>query len=462
MGENDTIAAISTPVGEGGIGVVRISGKEAFPIGKQIFVPRRERDPEYPRSHYLYYGHVLSGENQVIDEVLVAFMKAPRTYTREDTVEINCHSGILTLRLILKKVLESGARMAQPGEFTRRAFLNGRIDLSQAESILKIIRARSDEAVKIGVSNLQGRLSKEIGKIRNKILDVMARIEAGLDFPEEIEEEVEMEREVKEELMRVEERLADIAEGAERGRALQEGLFTAIIGKPNAGKSSLLNALLKEERAIVDEVPGTTRDLLEGFLNVCGYPLCLIDTAGIHGAVDPVEREGISRAKKAVAKARLVIVVLDGSTDWSKDDETVAELIRQGQLAVVVINKMDLTQRITIKEVKSRLPGYPVVLTSATMNRGIDRLEEAIGSLLDRSLGGKASESPAMVSLRHAGIVQEAREHIDRAIQASAYQPLELVSIDLKEAWLKLGEITGETVTEELLDRIFSEFCIGK
>lgn len=462
MSDLDTIAAISTPIGEGGIGIVRISGTEAFAIGKKIFKPRREQGPDYPRSHHLYYGHIVSAENEVIDEVLAAFMKAPRTYTREDIVEINCHSGILTLRLILKRVLESGARLAQPGEFTRRAFLNGRLDLSQAESILKIIRARSDEAVKIGLSNLQGRLSREIGRIRDKIMAVLARIEARLDFPEDVEEEIDPDREVKEELEEIVAELSDLAAGAERGRALQEGLYTAIIGKPNAGKSSLLNALLREERAIVDEVPGTTRDLLEGFLTVKGYPLCLIDTAGIHRTDDPVERKGISRAKGAVERARLLIVVLDGSTGWSKEDQAVADLIQPEQLAVIVINKMDLPLRIGVEEVQARLPGHPVVLTSATENRGIERLEETIGSLLDRKLGGKDSESPAMVSLRHAAIAREAQELVCGALRALPRQPLELLSIDLKEAWLKLGEITGETVSEELLDRIFSEFCIGK
>lgn len=462
MNESDTIAAISTPVGEGGIGIVRISGKDAFSIGKNIFVPHRKPAPDYPRSHYLYYGHILSECNEAFDEVLVTFMKAPRTYTREDTVEIDCHSGILTLRMILKRVLKAGARMAGPGEFTRRAFLNGRIDLSQAESVLKIIRARSDEAVKIAVSNLKGRLSKETGEIRDRILDVLARIEAHMDFPEDLDEEVEMDRETREELIRIKELLGKMADGVERGRALQEGLTTAIIGKPNAGKSSLLNALLKEQRAIVHEVPGTTRDLLEGFLTVGGYPLRLIDTAGIHGAVDPVEREGIARAKGAVAEARLLIVVLDASTSWSKDDEDVASLIRPGQLVVVVINKMDLDQRINVPEVAARLQGYPVVQTSATLNRGIDQLEDVIVNLLDRNLGTVAAESPAIMTLRHAGIVQEACDLIEMALRASEYQPLELVSLDLKEAWMKLGEINGATVSEELLDRIFSEFCIGK
>ncbi len=462
MNVSDTIAAISTPVGEGGIGIVRMSGKDAFSIGDSIFLPYRKHSRGYPRSHYLYYGHILTERDDPFDEVLVSFMKAPRTYTREDTVEINCHSGILTLRMILKRVLRAGARMAGPGEFTRRAFLNGRIDLSQAESILKIIRARSDEAVKKAVLNLGGHLSKEVGGIREEILSILARLEAHLDFPEDLEDEVEMDRETGKRLMAIVGHLEKMAGRADRGRAMQDGITTAIIGKPNAGKSSLLNALLKEQRAIVHEIPGTTRDLLEGFLTVCGYPLRLIDTAGIHDAVDPVEKEGILRARRAIAEARLLIIVLDGSTPWGAGDEIVASLIRPEQLAVIVINKMDLAQRIDLKEIASSLQGYPVVQTSATLNRGLDDLEDVIVALLDQNLGVDASESPAIISLRHAAIIREARALIEVALQASAYQPLELLSFDLKEAWNKLGEITGENVSGELLDRVFSEFCIGK
>lgn len=462
MNESDTIAAISTPVGEGGIGIVRMSGKDAFSIGDSIFLPYRKHSSGYPRSHYLYYGHILTESNDPFDEVLLSFMKSPRTYTREDTVEINCHSGILTLRMILKRVLKAGARMAGPGEFTKRAFLNGRIDLSQAESVLKIIRARSDEAVKKAVLNLGGQLSEEVGRIREEILSIIARMEAHLDFPEDLEDEIEMDRGAGDRLMDIMDYLEKMAGRAERSRAVQDGITTAIIGKPNAGKSSLLNALLKEQRAIVHEIPGTTRDLLEGFITVCGYPLRLIDTAGIHEAVDPVEKEGILRARRAIAEARLLIIVLDGSTPWGEGDEIVASLIRPEQLAVIVINKVDLIQRIDPREIASHLQGYPVVQTSAILNRGLDDLEDAIVDLLDKNLGADALESPAIVSLRHAGIIREARALIKVALQASAYQPPELVSLDLKEAWNKLGEITGENVSGKILDRIFSEFCIGK
>ncbi len=462
MSEGDTIAAISTPVGEGGIGIVRISGKDAFSIGKKMFLPWRKPSRGYPRSHYLYYGHILSGNSDRLDEALVTFMRAPRTYTREDSVEINCHSGILTLRVILKRALEEGARMAGPGEFTRRAFLNGRIDLSQAESVLKIIRARSDEAVKKAVLNVGGHLSKEIGELREGILNILIRLEAHLDFPEDLEDEVKLDDKTREEMIRIVERLGKLTDGAERGRVMQEGLITAIAGKPNAGKSSLLNALLKEQRAIVHEIPGTTRDLLEGFITVCGYPLRLIDTAGIHGTDDPVEKEGVLRARGAITEARLLIVVLDGSTSWSEDDESVASLLRPGQLVVVVINKMDLDQKIDRSRVTEHFQGYPLVQTSATLNQGIDLLEDVIVNLLDKNLGPVAAESPAIVTLRHAGIILEARTLMEKALQANEYWPLELVSLDLKDAWLRLGEISGENISGEILDRIFSEFCIGK
>lgn len=463
LASGETIAAISTPLGEGGIGIVRISGEKAFNIGEKLFVPRkREASPGYPRSHRLYYGHVFNGRGELIDEVLLSFMKAPHTYTREDTVEINCHSGVYTLRMILKEVLRAGARPARAGEFTRRAFLNGRIDLGQAESILKLIRARSEEGAKAAAANLKGRFSQRIKELRERMLLLLARVEAHLDFPEELEDDSGLEDELRKELAQVSKLLKKLEGGAERGAVMQEGLVSAIVGKPNAGKSSLLNALLQEQRAIVHELPGTTRDPLEGYLTVRGYPLRLIDTAGIHGTADPVERAGIKRAEDAVSGARLLILVLDGSTAWSKDDDAVAALIRPGQLAVIVVNKIDLPQQISKAIISERFGQYPVVRTAAIKNEGIERLEETIAGLLDRNLGAVSAESPVMAHLRHARIVEETRDHIERALEASLGEPIEMVVIDLREAWRKLGEITGETVSEELLDKIFSEFCIGK
>ncbi|NMD42463.1 MAG: tRNA uridine-5-carboxymethylaminomethyl(34) synthesis GTPase MnmE [Firmicutes bacterium] len=460
---DETIAAISTPLGEGGIGIVRISGKEAFSIGQKIFSPRKKKaGGDYPRSHHLYFGDLLSREGETIDEVLVSFMKGPHTYTCEDTVEINCHSGIFTLRLILQRVLEAGARAARPGEFTRWALLNGRIDLSQAESVLNIIRARSDEAVRTSAANMQGYFSREIGRMRQELLGLLAWIEAQLDFPEDLEADSAREGQLQDELGRMIGLLEQISRGAQRGMVMQEGLASAIVGKPNAGKSSLLNALLGEQRAIVHELPGTTRDLLEGYLTVRGYPLRLIDTAGIHGTADPVEQAGIEKAREAVAGAGLLIVVLDGSTAWDDDDEAVVSLMREGQPAVIVINKSDLPQQLSSAEMGMRFSGRPLVLTAAIKNKGIEQLEKSIERLLDRDLGTAPQESPVVVNLRHAEIVDRARNHLETARQALTELPLELAAIDLREAWWILGEITGETAPAELLDRIFQDFCIGK
>lgn len=463
MNMEETIAAISTPLGEGGIGIVRVSGEEAFSIGRAVFIPgKRRKDADYPRSHHLYHGYIATAQGARLDEVLVAFMRAPHTYTREDVVEINCHSGIFTLRLILRRVLEAGARLARPGEFTQRAFLKGRIDLSQAESTLKMIRARSEEAVKIAAANMGGRLSQKVSEIRERMLNLWARMEAQFDFPEDLEEDAALGDEARAEMSAIREALGKMARTAEKGWAIQEGLASAIAGKPNAGKSSLLNALLREQRAIVHELPGTTRDLLEGYLTVGGYPLRLIDTAGIHGTRDPVERAGIEKTRDAVAAARLLILVLDGSVPWSGDDQAVAELIRPGQLVVVVINKIDLPAELAGEEIERHFSGHPVVRTSATGGLGLERLEQVIVNLLDSNLGAIPGESPLVVDLRHARVVEEAREGLERALGALSAYPLELAGIDLREAWKKLGEITGETVSEELLEKIFSEFCIGK
>ena len=463
MSFDDTIAAISTPLGEGGIGIVRISGAEAYSIGKRLFVSQKSGvSPHHPRSHHLYYGHLYSCQGELIDEVLLSFMKSPHTYTREDTVEINCHSGVFTLRTILNEVLRAGARQARPGEFTKRAFLNGRIDLGQAESTLKLIRARSKEGAKAAAANVKGKFSKSVKALRERMLLVLARIEAHLDFPEELEDDRGWEGGIREELEQISTLLEKMARTAERGDVMQAGLVSAIAGKPNAGKSSLLNALLQEQRAIVHELPGTTRDPLEGYLTISGYPLRLIDTAGIHGSDDPVEQAGIRKAEDAVSGARLIIFVLDGSTAWDKDDETVAKLIKPDQMVVLVINKNDLPQQLDEALISERFSGYPVVRTEAIKNEGVEHLEEIIAALLDCNLGTVSPETPVAIHLRHARAVEVARACLDRAMKTFSVHPIELVALDLEEAWHKLGEITGDSASEELIDKIFSEFCIGK
>ncbi|HHX87150.1 MAG TPA: tRNA uridine-5-carboxymethylaminomethyl(34) synthesis GTPase MnmE, partial [Firmicutes bacterium] len=332
MVKRDTIAAISTPLGEGGIGIVRISGPDAFTIGQKIFTPARTPSKPYPKNRYLYYGYLTNEAGETLDEALVSFMKAPYTFTREDIVEINGHSGAMALRMILKEVLTAGARAAEPGEFTKRAFLNGRIDLSQAESVLKLIRARSERAVKIATANLKGILSNKVTGLKQQALATLAHLEAELDFPEEIFGEAnQVER--QQELGELQSGLEQLLKGADQGLMFQEGVATAIVGKPNVGKSSMLNALLGQQRAIVHEIPGTTRDILEGMLLLEGFTIRLIDTAGIHGTADPVEKIGVERSRAAAEQARLLLIVFDGSSPMTKEDEMIINLKRDEQKA---------------------------------------------------------------------------------------------------------------------------------
>lgn len=461
MIENDTIAAISTPLGEGGIGIVRLSGPDAYAIVKGIFECRKNAAQAYPEPRRLYYGSVRDRDGAALDEVLVSFMPAPHTYTREDIVEINCHSGIFALRAILKLVLECGARLAEPGEYTKRAFINGRIDLSQAEAVLGMIRARSEEAVKMAARTLDGELTQKIGEIRDRIIEVRAPLEASIDYPEEFTEEDYLEESLPEALKELLLKIRSLLEGVERSRSYQEGVSVAIVGRPNVGKSSLLNALLRQQKAIVHETPGTTRDLLEGYLNIGGYPIRLIDTAGIQGTDDPVEIKGMERSRAAASQARILIIVLDGSAGWTDLDQEIADLKEAEQGLVVVINKKDLEQKLLVEIVKNNFPGGEIVETTAIAGDGIQQLEEAVTRQLDLVLGS-GTENTIVFSLRHEEILMEALSNIEDAARAFKNQPVELVSLDLQNAWQKLGEITGDTLSEALLDRIFNQFCLGK
>ncbi len=461
MQNSDTIVAISTPLGEGGIGIVRLSGTDAFSIARQMFECKMCGKETYPQPRTLYHGFIRNKDSKRIDEVLTAFMPAPKTYTREDIVEINCHSGIINLRLILKLTLEYGARLAEPGEFTKRAFINGRIDLSQAEAVMNIVRARSEEAVHVATKSLQGELTKEINKIRDSIITIRAPLEAWFDYPDEYEDYVPSSKDLKKGLARIQEEISGLLQGVERNRAYQEGVSVAIIGRPNVGKSSLLNALLRQQKAIVHEVPGTTRDMLEGFMNLGGYPVRLVDTAGIQGTKNPVEKEGIVRSRRAADEARLLIMVVDSSVCWSKADEEIAGIRKPHQGLVVVANKKDLDRKITLQKILFLHPDAKIVETAAINGAGIDELERAVTEQLDH-LFGEAAESPAVVSLRHEEILKEALMSILNAGKVIDKQPLELISLDLYYVWSKLGEITGDTVSDALLDRIFSEFCLGK
>ncbi len=460
MNAMSTIAAISTPLGEGGIGIVRLSGPDAFDIVKKIFYPAHKPRGTYPKNRYLYFGYLKNSAGETLDEVLVSFMKKPHTFTREDVVEINGHGGAISLRMILKEVLLAGARVAEPGEFTKRAFLNGRIDLSQAESMLKLIRARSEKAVKIATANMKGVLSNKIAELREKALWILAHLEAELDFPEEIPGQAEQSARLSE-LIGLEEGLERLLQGAERGIMYQEGVATAIIGRANVGKSSLLNALLGQQRAIVHEVAGTTRDLLEGLLVLGGFTIKLIDTAGIQGTADPVEKIGVERSRAAAEQARLLLVVFDGSAPMTEQDEIIIDLKKPGQKAIYIVNKIDIGTQEEYKQLESRFPDIPLVYISALKSLGLEELETAIVDQLEKSPAAEGIE-PMLVSLRHVENISDALHCIRRARAMWGRDPLEIVSFEIRSAWEKLGFITGETVSDELLDYIFKEFCIGK
>ncbi len=474
--QNDTIAAIATPPGQGGIGVIRVSGSEAFAL-VQAFFQYAGKAGGLPPSHMLTYGRIVDpATREIIDEVLVAFMHAPHTYTRENVVEIQGHGGPLVLQRILRLLLVGGARLANPGEFTLRAFLNGRLDLAQAEAVMDLISAQTEAGQRLAVQQLRGRVSEQVQDARHAILGVLARIEASIDFPED-DIPTPQASELRPLIERAQEKLAALLAGSERGRLYRQGLRTAIIGRPNVGKSSLLNALLRSERAIVTPIAGTTRDTVEEVTNLRGIPLYLIDTAGITPSSDPVEQIGVQRSRAAAESAEVVLLVFDGSEPLSERDRQVSEELRamgfggedqsqeddaRRRAMLVVVNKADRQQVLRLEEVEQLWPGVGQVVTSTLTGQGLAELEGALANLV---LGGQASfgEEVLITSVRHQAALRAAAEHLQASQRALAEGlPLDFVSIDLDAAYDALGEVTGETASEDLLERIFSEFCIGK
>lgn len=455
----DTIAAISTPVGEGGIGVVRLSGPRAYEIGMEVFNPRHESD-EFPQSHRLYYGHVVDERGEIMDEVMVSFMKAPATYTREDIVEINCHSGVVMLKMILDLLIRYGARMAEPGEFTKRAFINGRIDLSQAESVLNLIQARSEKAAKSAVRSLQGELAQKVKSLKQDLVSILASVEATLDFPEDVED---MEKEnLAAWLNQIYEQVQKLYESSLKGSVFQNGLKVSIVGKPNVGKSSLLNILVQREKAIVTEIPGTTRDVLEEQVNIKGVPVWFMDTAGIRQTGDPVENIGVTQARETIEAADLVLVVIDASTGIDAEDREILQgIIREGKEFILVVNKIDISDLEPEKEVYSEVTSDRVVKISAKELTGIEDIENILVWLVEE---GElfSGEEPLVLSLRHQEALLQVKEHLGDALENLETNPLDIISVDLKMAEEIMGEITGDYVGEDLLDHIFSNFCIGK
>ncbi|ERM91607.1 tRNA modification GTPase [Caldanaerobacter subterraneus subsp. tengcongensis MB4] len=459
--EFDTIAAISTFPGEAGIGIVRISGDEALEIISKIFRPFRKKDIKSVKSHTIHYGHIVDPETgEVYDEVLVTVMRKPNTYTREDVVEINCHGGIVVSSKILELVLKHGARLAEPGEFTKRAFLNGRIDLSQAEAVIDIITSKTMLANRYAQKQLAGVLGQKMKDLKNKIMELLSHLLALIDFPEEDVEELERE-EIKRRAKDILNDIEYLIASSESGRIIREGLKTAIIGKPNVGKSSLLNALLKQNRAIVTDIPGTTRDVIEEYMNIKGIPIKLIDTAGIRHTDELVEKIGVEKSKEVLAEADLILFVLDASRDLTKEDYEIFDIL-SGKNIIFVLNKVDLPKKIDEEELK-KLVGNGIIVEVSTVERtGLDKLESEIYNLVFK---GKvsATEEEIITNARHREVLINAKKHMESVIEAieKGYSE-DLITIDVNGALNEIGKITGETATEDVINQIFERFCVGK
>ncbi|MDA8170619.1 MAG: tRNA uridine-5-carboxymethylaminomethyl(34) synthesis GTPase MnmE [Nitrospiraceae bacterium] len=472
MDGRDTIAAISTPPGEGGIGIVRLSGPDALRISSEIFIPAKGKRPAKVKSRRMLYGLIADPKTGAgIDEVLMTVMPAPNTYTREDMAEINCHGGALPLRKTLELVLRAGARLALPGEFTKRAFLNGRIDLTQAEAVLELIRAKSDMAEKAALAQLKGELGGRIKGLSDRLAGLRAHLEATIDFPEE-DIETGAGAEFADRIEDIREAVNALSRTFEEGRLLRDGVKTAILGKPNVGKSSLLNALLGVSRAIVTPIPGTTRDVISEYMNLGGHALKIMDTAGIRKGRDRPELEGVKRSLEALDEADLVLCVLDGSSGLEKEDFEVMERIKAGwKRCILVINKTDLPRAWPASSVSGRLSepsgaaerdAAGAVPVSAKTGQGIDGLKEKITAGFRDGLG-PAESGPVITSIRHASALEGAAGALGRALEAMrAGMPPEIVSIELADALHELGAITGQVSAEDILARIFEEFCIGK
>ncbi len=453
---DDTIAAIATPLGEGALAVIRLSGGEAFAIADKVFVPQgksSQKTSEAP-THTLQYGHIVSN-GRTVDEVLVAVMRAPRTFTREHAVEITCHGGVLTAKMVLDAVLASGARMAEPGEFTRRAFLNGRIDLTQAEAVADLIAARTELAVAAANEQLAGKLSQRINQVRDQMMLTLAHIEAHIDFPEE-----DIAPDTHEQLLaRLRDSVAfmdELLRTANEGQVLRRGIRAAIVGRPNVGKSSLLNQLLGHDRAIVSSIPGTTRDTIEETANIRGIPVVFIDTAGLREGTDEIEIEGIKRSRTSLERAELILHVLDNSEPLTDAD---SNYLREfaGKKRIIVRNKSDLAPRLELPT-----NGAPVVAMSCTSGVGLESLKDTIKSLV-WSGEIRADMLQVMINSRHQDALRRAREATEKTIASfEDSEALEIAAMELRIATDAIGEVVGKTSTEDLLDSIFSQFCIGK
>lgn len=460
--KTDTIAAIATAMTNSGIGIIRISGEDAFTVIDRIYQSKNgKKKLSEEKSHTVHYGYIVDDtkENKIIDEVMVLIMRAPNTYTREDTVEIDCHGGVLVMQKILDTVVCHGARPAEPGEFTKRAFLNGRIDLTQAESVMDVISSKNEFALKSSISQLQGSLQKEIKELREKIIYEIAFIESALDDPEHINID-RYGQKLKTVAEECKERIEHLLDTADNGKILKEGIDTVIVGKPNAGKSSLMNVLLKKERAIVTDIAGTTRDVLEEQMNLNGITLNIIDTAGIRDTEDIVEKIGVDKAKDYLVNADLIIYVVDSSTPLDENDEKIMEMIKD-RTALVLLNKSDLDTVTTEEMIASHLD-QKIIKVSMKENQGVDELENAIKELF---FHGKVelNDEVYITNARHKAALSNAKDSLNMVLDSIAMEmPEDFYSIDLMNTYEELGNILGESLGEDLVNEIFSKFCTGK
>ncbi|WP_420494029.1 tRNA uridine-5-carboxymethylaminomethyl(34) synthesis GTPase MnmE [Macrococcus psychrotolerans] len=458
--ELDTIASISTPMGEGAIAIVRLSGSDAVSIADKLYKGKYQLNDV--ASHTINYGHIIDpASKEVVEEVMVAVMRAPRTYTREDIVEINCHGGIMTVNRVLELALTNGAKLAEPGEFTKRAFLNGRIDLSQAEATMDFIRSKTDRASRVAMQQIEGRLSVLIKGLRQSILEILAQVEVNIDYPEYDDVEEATNTFLMEEARKIEGSITNLLQTANQGKILREGLSTVIVGKPNVGKSSMLNNLIQDNKAIVTEIAGTTRDVLEEYVNVRGVPLRLVDTAGIRETEDIVEKIGVERSREALKKADLILYVLNNNEILTEEDYKLAEIIKNEDV-IVIVNKTDLENKLDLEEVKTMVGNAPIVKTSMLSQQGIEELEEQIRTLF--FAGEVSNQDMTYVSnARHISLLKSAKTSIGDAISAAELGvPIDMIQIDLIKTWELLGEVIGESVDDGLIDQLFSQFCLGK
>ena len=449
-------------MGEGAIAIVRLSGPDSIKIADKLFKSIGNKKLSEVATHTIHYGHIMDpATNEVVEEVMVSLMRGPKTFTKEDVVEINCHGGLASVNRLLQLTTSHGARIAEPGEFTKRAFLNGRIDLSQAEAVMDLIRAKTDRAMNVALGQMEGRLSKLIKHLRQEILETLAQVEVNIDYPEYDDVEEMTQQVMFEKSKYIKTEIEKLLQTSQQGKILREGLATVIVGRPNVGKSSLLNSLVQENKAIVTDIPGTTRDVIEEYVNVRGVPLRLLDTAGIRETEDIVERIGVEKSRKVLREADLILLVLNYADDLTEEDKNIFKAT-EGMDFIVIVNKTDLPQKIDLEKVKELAGNRKVITTSLVEENGVDQLEEAISSLFfEGSI--EASDMTYVSNSRHISLLNQALNAIsDAIVGAETGTPIDIVQIDLTRTWEILGEIIGESVHESLINQLFSQFCLGK